>query len=227
MRHTLAAYQGAILKRVATPRALDVAHMNREINNAAEEVYLKIRTARSDKLTTEARVDLQANIDLYPLPDGCQAGMVRGVERLDQGGTPVILHPIPWERQNHYKSQRVGVYMHGLAYTVEPGGMQIRLLETPGTTVVGGLRFWFIRKWQPMSDIEDEPVLPEPIHECVVPPSIVRISQSGDAALVNPGAFELYRQQMALMLEQYLGPDEIDRPNVLQDYDQFYGYGGG
>ena len=230
MKHTLAAYQGAIMKRVFAPRALDIAHVNQEINNAAQEVYLQVRTSHSDKLTTSATMQLVADKDMYQLPQGCEPGMVRGIDRMDRGSNPVALQPIPWERQNHYTGGlNVGSTHYGLwsgyTYTIEPGGTQVRILEKPSTNVDNGLRFWFIRKWAEMVNLEDIPVLPDAIHECVIPPAVIRMAQSPDARLANPAAFELYRQQMAAMLVRYLEPDEIDRPNVVQDYDRFYAFG--
>jgi hypothetical protein len=220
MQMTLRHLRGGVLMRLKNPKVMDISALDFEINNAIVDISQRIRDLREDWQNATSKLDLEADKDVYVLPDDCEVCLQ--VERFDayDDGTPSLSRHIDsdkvWQKDST-DAPVDGTWVH----TYLPGG-RLRLIPAPTSDLAGGLRLTYKARPRPLLADDDVPPLPEEIHECIIAKALERIRQYGSTSLAQPESFEQFRREQAMRLDRFLRPMQLEAAPTWGDDDEFY-----
>lgn len=205
--------------RLGPKDRLPVAAVDIEIHNAIGDVLAQMRNVGSERLDRVAYSDIVANLDIYPWPDDAEE--IRQVWFLNFGKAPIPMTKIAFQEQPI-------VDWVGLAGSVMPFSYaqlperRIRLCNMPQSSNENSIMWKYTPRPKRLVKATDEPNLPEPIHECIIPRAILRLAGYDGIGLAHPRTFDIYRKEMDQRLIDYLQPESIDGGDHVIDNDPYY-----
>lgn len=192
--------EGAQYGRLRNPDSVGRAAVRRETNIAYGELLQAIRDADSDIADVVRPIDVQANLNTYPLPAGVDT--MRRVERFDlttnqNATTPVAIpcRQIPFTLLARDP---------GPGYSLGPTG--IILVPMPWQDFAGGLRLTFLPQAEPLEDDDQEPQVPAKLHDVISSKSMARVLSLAGAAAANPEEVNAWIIRNERLMITYLNP---------------------
>lgn len=200
--------------RLAPREKILLAAVDIEIHNAIDDVRAEARNMGVQTLDLVSYIDVEANIDVYDYPE--EAEEIRDIFTLRAGTTPLPLNPVG------FREQPLTDYAYRSGdYTLLPG-RKFRVMNCPTSSSENGFMVRYFPAPKRLVKPTDEPNLPRPVHENVIPQAVVRLASYDGIRLVHPSSFEKYRALMVDRLGKFLQPATADATNYVRDVDSNY-----
>jgi hypothetical protein len=215
----LAELRGGVMARLTPWDKVPVAAVDIELYNAQLDVLAMVRSLGNKRLDQEAYANVVADQDIYPWPE--DAAEIRDVVWLNFGKTPIPMTKIGYREQPQV--DWVGLVGSIMPFTYcELPGRRIRLGTKSTDTVTNGLLYRYFPNARHLVKPTDEPSFPEAVHECLVPPAVMRLGSYDGIGLAHPQSFEIYRKYMQERLLLFLQPEGVENASTIQDFDPYY-----
>ena len=220
---TLAGIWSGVRERLMDPNAAAPGAITVEANNALNELRGRIRQSREDWLDAVEKTDILADLDVYDWP--ASVDTLKMIERLDLASDHGVFASQPMSYHEQHGRGVVAQAALVVADTVVVlPDRRIRLAPTPTVSYKDGIRWTFLPKITPMASPDDPALVPEPLEEWLIVGTIDRLRQMRGVQLVDPQAYERFRNEQTLRVVRELRPRAQLAPLRIIDEDEFYTY---
>jgi hypothetical protein len=216
----LADFRGMVTGLMSDPDAVGMAAIDWHINVALQSVSNLARDQWNARFETTAYLDIEADKDVYPIPDYCAS--ISRLERLDIGASAgTVVAPVLYGRDDEGPTGAGLGY--ATRYTILPGGRELRLLSVPTTATTHGMRLTFYAKPVRLVTANDEPLwLPDDVHESIPYYAMMTLRGVRGVSLADDRAFSAAFELAARQLVSTFNPTNASGAPSIVDENPYY-----
>lgn len=218
----LAELRGGVIMRLAPRDKISLAAVDIELTNAADDIRAQARSMGVERLDRVAYINEIANIDIYDYPE--EADEIRDIFTLRAGIYPTRMHEISFREQPilDWAMWPYGPTLYPFSWVPIPP-RRFRVINKPTQDCENGIMVRFFPGSKKLVKPDDEPNLPRPVHENLIPNAVMRLAGYSDLTLAQPQAFQIYQRALQDRLERFLQEESVSgAANRIQDEDAFY-----